>query len=90
MTEKTTIIDRIEVYANDGRISIPLRLWKGQITKLRKEGFSVLVKSPTKRYGEFSCVVSWKHPKGEQAAHMLSATIRTLTNNWQDSLWFMR
>lgn len=89
MIEKSTIIDRIEVYANDGRTSIPLKIWKGQIKKLEKEGFNVLIKSPTKRCGEYSCIVSWKYPRGEQAAYMLSITIKALTNNLQDSLWLM-
>ncbi len=84
MIKNPTITDRIEVYACDGRISIPLKLWKGQIDKLRREGFHIFIKSSTNRRGEFSCIISWKHPHGDQAAYMLSVTINALTKNLQN------
>lgn len=86
MIDQVPIVDRLKVYAEDGRTSAPLRLWKGQIKKLEKEGFFVFIKAPTKRYGEFSCTISWKYPKGDHAAHMLAITISALTQNMQDYL----
>lgn len=86
MVGKVTIMDRIEVYANSGEISAPLKLWKSQISSLKKDGFDVSVVSPTERKGEFYCNISWKNPKGGEARYMLSATISGLTRNLQNSL----
>ena len=86
MVDKTTILDRIEVYADDGETSAPLKLWKTQISKLRKQGFTVTTVSPTNRKREFYCNISWKTPKGDEARYMLSATISGLTHKLQNSL----
>jgi muramoyltetrapeptide carboxypeptidase LdcA involved in peptidoglycan recycling len=75
---KTTLMDRIEVYADAGRVSAPLKLWKAQISRLKKKGFTVVVESPTHRHGEFKCTVSWDLPQGRSAELMLDATTRAL------------
>ena len=79
MLEKTSIIDRLEIYANEGETSAPLKLWGAQITSLRKGGFQVEVLKPTDRYGEYNCTISWDFPTGHQASYMLALSIDSLS-----------
>lgn len=78
MLEKLTIYDRLEIYAEDGRTSAPLKLWGTQIKSLRKAGFTVDVLGRTDRYGEFNCDISWDEPAGGQASYMLVITIKAI------------
>lgn len=78
MLEKLTILDRLEIYADDGRTNAPLKLWGDQIKSLRKAGFTVDVLGRTDRYGEFNCDIFWLEPTGSQASYMLVQTIKAL------------
>ena len=78
MMEKMSIMERIEVFADAGETSAPLKLWKNQIARLEKGGFTVEKIAPTEREGEFYCDVDWKNPSGPEAQQMLRYTIRSL------------
>ena len=80
--EKTTIMDRIQVYAEAGKTSSRLRLWKRQIKELQREGFEVEVLTSTEFRGQFLCEVSWRIPRGRIAANMLKSSVEALALNW--------
>ena len=78
MQETLSILRRLEIYAEAGETLANLKLWKPQIKKLVKDGFTIDVISPTLRRGEYSCLISWKHPNGAGASGMLNLTIKSL------------
>ena len=81
MMRKLSITERLEIFAEHGETSAPLKLWIGQITNLGAGGYTVEKIAPTERKGEFFCDVDWKSPKGEDAQQMLDYTIKALKAN---------
>ena len=81
MLERLTIERRLEIFAEAGETSAPLKLWKSQIYKLRKAGFDVDVVIATERRGEYFCCVDWKKPHGHWAHELLQLTIDSLKEN---------
>lgn len=86
MLSQTTIMDRLEAFANAGDASAQLKLWKKKIHKLRKDGFDVRTISKTERTGEFLCEISWKYPKSAETRYLLSLTISGLNKILNHSL----
>ena len=64
MKTKLKVIDRINSRANKGRKNIYLPLYRGQVEKLKRDGFKVIIlhkiSSPK---GEFMCSVAWDSAK---------------------------
>ena len=81
MLERLTVERRLEIYAEAGETSAPLKLWKNTISKLQKGGCLVEVISPTDRKGEYFCNVDWKNPHGQIAYALLRITIASLEEN---------
>lgn len=83
MQEKLSILNRLEIYAEAGETSAPLKLWKSQISKLEEKGFVVEKIAKTHRLGEFYCNISWAKPtiSGGAANEMLKLSINSLNDN---------
>lgn len=80
--EKLSITERLEIYAEAGETSAPLKLWTSEISKLEKGGFSVEKIAPVEGNMRFLCDIDWKYPKGKDAQQMLDYTIKALQNNF--------
>ena len=81
MLERLTVERRLEIYAENGETSAPLKLWKSTIPKLREAGCTVDIIAPTERKGEYYCNVDWKMPHGQGAYALLRLTIAALEEN---------
>ena len=81
--EKPSILERLESFAMQGETSAPLKLWKAQITRLEKQGFTVHIISETDRDSEYYCDISWKSPtiSNSDAECLLMFTINVLNKN---------
>lgn len=75
---KATLMDQIRVYAEAGKVSASMKLWKTQISRLTKKGFNVIINSSADHKDEFYCTVSWENPKGHAAAIMLATSAKAL------------
>lgn len=75
-----TVLDRLELYADAGETSAPLKLWKNQILQLRKDGFTVEEIAPTERRAEYFCTIDWSQPNIPEslANEMLKMSINAL------------
>ncbi len=81
MLERLTIQDRLEMFAEAGETSAPLKLWKPTISKLERGGFLVEIIAPSQREGEYYCNIDWKNPRGSAARDMLRLSIQALESN---------
>lgn len=81
MLERLTVERRLEIHAENGETSAPLKLWKSTISRLRTGGFTVDIIASTERKGEFYCNVDWKKPHGQWAYALLRLTITALEDN---------
>lgn len=75
MTKKPTILDRLFIFAEAGKTSSTLKLWKKQIDALIYKGFCITVISATNRKGEYRCLIDWSNPSGESAYELLGCSI---------------
>ena len=83
MQEKLSVLNRLEIFAEAGETSAPLKLWKSQIKKLQAEGFTVEIITKTQRFGEFYCNISWAKPtiSDGSANELLKLSINSLNGN---------
>lgn len=83
MLDKLTVLDRLEIFAGAGETSAPLKLWKGQIAQLEKQGFFVEQIADTDRFGEYYCNVQWSNPTfpKSEATEMLKLSINALNKH---------
>ncbi len=75
---KSTLLERIRVYAEAGKVSASMKLWKAQIARLTEKGFDVTIYSPAEHEDEFYCKVSWENPKGHAASLMLATSAKAM------------
>lgn len=82
MPHQLSIMERLEIYAEAGETSAPLKLWSSQISKLEKGGFLVEKIAPIEGGKRFFCEINWKNPKGTEAQQMLEYTVKALQANF--------
>ena len=78
MQEKFTIMDRLEIFAESGLTEATLKLWNNQKERLERDGFDVMVITPTDRKGENYCKIDWKHPTAQPPYGLLAMSINTM------------
>lgn len=85
MTERLSVLERLEFFAEEGETKAGLILWKRQIIALEKGGFTVKTIAQADIKNRFYCIVNWEQPHGKDALKMLEYTLKALEANLKEN-----